>query len=163
MSSVAVGPHLARAPRHAAVTPDAPPETQAAAEAFEAVWPQWYVRYSVERAPFRMTSLPSRLRHSPTYLTAEAFIDVRGVRPDGTVGLDPAAYEALCWWDHLHPVVLFVHDEANGRWCLEPISTVSAWISAGAVHPEILRGGRRGWAIPAKLIFGGADAELQLP
>src|SRR5438445_248031 len=29
--------------------PTAPPELQAAARRFEAVWPQWYVRYSVER------------------------------------------------------------------------------------------------------------------
>jgi hypothetical protein len=163
MSSVAVGSELAGAFLPQAVASDAPAEMQAAAQAFEAVWPQWYVRYSVERAPFRMTSLPSRLRHSPAYLTAEAFIDVRGVRPDGTVGLDPETYEALCWWDHLHPVVLFVHDEVNGRWCLEPISTVSAWIAAGAACPEILRGGRRGWAVPAELIFGEADTELQLP
>jgi hypothetical protein len=163
MSSVAVRPQLASAPQPQAVAADAPPETLAAALAFEAVWPQWYVRYSVERAPFRMTSLPSRLRHSPTYLTAEAFIDVRGVRPDGMVGLDPDAYEALCWWDYLHPVVLFVHDAIHGRWCLEPISTVSAWIAAGAVQPEILRGGRRGWAVPADLMFGEGDTELQLP
>ena len=33
--------------------PTAPPELQAAARRFEAVWPQWYVRYSLERAPFR--------------------------------------------------------------------------------------------------------------
>jgi hypothetical protein len=149
------------------VASTAPPETQAAARAFEGVWPQWYVRYSVERAPFRMTSLPSRLRHAPTYLTSETFIDVRGVRADGTVLLDPEAYEALCWWDLLHPVVLFVHDEATGHWCLEPISTVAAWVAAGAVRPEAGPGGRTGWVIPAGLIFGDqaapGQADIQLP
>src|SRR5581483_3642635 len=62
--------------------PTAPPELQAAARRFEAVWPQWYVRFSVDRAPFRMTNLPAKLRHSPAYLTAETFIDVRAVRHD---------------------------------------------------------------------------------
>ena len=134
--------------------PTAPPEIQAAARRFEAVWPQWYVRYSVERAPFRMTNLPSRLRHSPAYLTAETFIDVRSVRDDGMVWLDPEAYEALCWWDLLHPVVLFISDERGGRWCLEPISAVTDWISTGRVQPLAGRAGSTWWAIPADVIFG---------
>ena len=133
--------------------PPAPPELQAAARRFEAVWPQWYVRYSVERAPFRMTNLPSKLRHSPAYLTAETFIDVRSVRDDGMVRLDPEAYEALCWWDLLHPVVLFISDERTGRWCLEPISAVTEWISTGRVDPVPRPGRSTCWAIPADLIF----------
>ena len=136
--------------------PTAPPEIQAAARRFEAVWPQWYVRYSVERAPFRMANLPSRLRHSPAYLTAETFIDVRSVRDDGMVRLDPEAYEALCWWDLLHPVVLFISDERTGRWCLEPISAVTEWIATGRVKPVAGPGGAQWWAIPADLIFGEA-------
>lgn len=134
--------------------PTAPPENEAAARRFEAVWPQWYVRYSVDRAPFRMTSLPSKLRHSPAYLTAETFIDVRSVRDDGTVRLDPEAYEALCWWDLLHPVVLFVSDERTGRWSLEPISAVTEWISSGRVEPVPGPGRATSWSIPAELIFG---------
>jgi hypothetical protein len=136
--------------------PTAPPELQAAARRFEAVWPQSYVRYSVERAPFRLTTLPARLRHSPAYLTAETFIDVRSVRDDGMVRLDPEAYEALCWWDLLHPVVLFVSDERTGRWCLEPISAVTEWISTGRVQPVAGPAGATWWAIPADLIFGDA-------
>jgi hypothetical protein len=115
--------------------PTAPPELGAAARRFEAVWPQWYVRYSVERAPFRLANLPAKLRHSPTYLTAETFIDVRSVGADGTVRLHPEVYEALCWWDLVHPVVLFITDERTGRWCLEPISAVTEWISTGHVGP----------------------------
>ena len=133
--------------------PTAPPEIQAAARRFEAVWPQWYVRYSVERAPFRLANLPSKLRHSPAYLTAETFIDVRSVRDDGTVRLDLEAYEALCWWDLLHPVVLFISDERSGRWCLEPISAVTEWISTGRVEPCPGPGRSTWWAIPADLIF----------
>jgi hypothetical protein len=135
----------------------APPEILAAARRFEAVWPQSYVRYSLERAPFRLANLPARLRHSPAYLTAETFIDVRSVRDDGTVPLDPEAYEALCWWDLLHPVVLFISDERTGQWCLEPISAVTEWISTGRVRP--LTGPAQGawWSIPADLIF--ADQE----
>ena len=116
--------------------PTAPPEIQAAARRFEAVWPQWYVRYSVERAPFRLANLPSKLRHSPAYLTAETFIDVRSVRDDGVVRLDPEAYEALCWWDLMHPVVLFISDERTGR-----------------VQPVAGPAGATWWAIPADLIF----------
>jgi len=133
--------------------PTAPPELQAAARRFEAVWPQWYVRYSLERAPFRMNNLPSKLRFSPAYLTAETFIDVRSVRDDGTVRLDPEAYEALCWWDLLHPVVLFISDERNGSWCLEPISAVTEWISTGRVEPVAGPAGSTWWSIPADLIF----------
>lgn len=133
--------------------PTAPPEIEAAARRFEAVWPQWYVRYSVERAPFRLTSLPAKLRHSPAYLTAETFIDVRSVRDDRTVRLDPEAYEALCWWDMLHPVVLFISDERTGRWCLEPISAVTEWISSGRVEPVPGPGRTTWWSIPADMIF----------
>jgi hypothetical protein len=133
--------------------PTAPPEILAAARRFEAVWPQWYVRYSVERAPFRMANLPSKLRHSPAYLTAETFIDVRSVRDDGLVRLDPEAYEALCWWDLMHPVVLFISDERTGRWCLEPISAVTEWISSGRVTSVDGPGGATWWAIPADVIF----------
>ncbi len=139
--------------------PAAPPELGAAARRFEAVWPQWYVRYSVERAPFRMANLPAKLRHSPAYLTAETFIDVHSVRDDGTVRLDPEAYEALCWWDVVHPVVLFISDEATGRWCLEPISAVTEWISTGQVAPVPGPGGSTVWAIPADLIFKEAGAD----
>jgi hypothetical protein len=131
-----------------------PPEIQAAARRFEAVWPQWYVRWSLERAPFRLATLPVRLRHSPAYLTAEAFIDVRSVRADGTVRLDPEAYEALCWWDLLHPVVLFVSDERTGRWSLDPISALTEWISSGRVEAVPGPAGTTLWAIPADLIFG---------
>ena len=141
--------------------PAAPPELQAAARRFEAVWPQWYVRYSVERAPFRMTTLPSRLRHSPAYLTAETFIDVRSVRDDGMVRLDPEAYEALCWWDLLHPVVLFISDERTGRWCLEPISAVTEWISTGRVEPVPGPGRSTLWAIPADLIFREEEVGIE--
>lgn len=133
--------------------PAAPPELGAAARRFEAVWPQWYVRYSLERVPFRMANLPSKLRHSPAYLTAETFIDVHSVRGDGTVRLDPEAYEALCWWDLLHPVVLFISDERSGRWSLEPISAVTEWISTGRVAPVAGPGRSTSWAIPADLIF----------
>jgi hypothetical protein len=136
--------------------PTAPAESQAAAHRFEAVWPQWYVRYSVDRAPFRMANLPSRLRHSPAYLTAETFIDVRSVREDGLVRLDPEAYEALCWWDLLHPVVLFISDERSGRWCLEPISAVTEWIATGRVRPVAGPADGTWWAIPADVIFGEA-------
>ena len=134
--------------------PTAPPELGAAARRFEAVWPQWYVRSSLARAPFRMTNLPSKLRHSPAYLTAETFIDVHSVRDDGTVRLDPEAYEALCWWDLLHPVVLFISDERTGRWCLEPISAVTEWISTGRVQPAPGPARTTLWAIPADVIFG---------
>ena len=132
--------------------PTAPPEIQAARR-FEAVWPQWYVRYSVERAPFRLATLPPRLRHSPAYLTAETFIEVRSVGHDGLVRLDPEAYEALCWWDLVHPVVLFISDERTGRWCLEPISAVTEWISTGRVQPVAGPAGATWWAIPADVIF----------
>jgi hypothetical protein len=138
--------------------PTAPPELGAAARRFEAVWPQWYVRYSVDRAPFRLTNLPSRLRHCPAYLTAETFIDVRAVHDDGTVRLDPEAYEALCWWDLVHPVVLFISDEQTGRWCLEPISAVTEWISTGHVEAVPGPGGSSSWAIPAELIFGAVSS-----
>ena len=134
--------------------PTAPPELQAAARRFEAVWPQWYVRYSLERAPFRMTNLPSKLRHSPAYLTAETFIDVRSVRDDGRVRLDAEAYEALCWWDSLHPVVLFISDERTGRWCLEPIAAVTEWIGSRQVEAVPGPAQSTWWAIPAELIFG---------
>ena len=133
--------------------PTAPPEIEAAARRFESVWPQWYVRFAVERAPFRLANLPARLRHSPAYLTAETFIDVRSVRDDGHVRIDPEAYEALCWWDLLHPVVLFITDERTGRWCLEPISAVTEWISTGRVRPVAGPGGAGWWAIPAAVIF----------
>src|SRR5207237_10318243 len=123
---------------------------------FAAVVPLGCVRYSVSPAPFRMANLPSRLRHSPAYLTAETFIDVRSVRDDGTVRLDLEAYEALCWWDLLHPVVLFISDERTGRWCLEPISAVTEWIATGRVKPVAGPGGAQWWAIPADLIFGEA-------
>jgi hypothetical protein len=101
-----------------------------------------------------MTNLPAKLRHSPAYLTAETFIDVRAVRDDGMVRLDPEAYEALCWWDLLHPVVLFISDERTGRWCLEPISAVTEWISTGEVEAVPGPGQSTLWAIPADVIFG---------
>jgi hypothetical protein len=139
--------------------PTAPPEIEAAARRFESVWPQWYVRYAVDRAPFRLATLPAKLRHSPAYLTAETFIDVRSVRDDGLVRLDPEAYEALCWWDLLHPVVLFISDERTGRWCLEPISAVTEWIATGRVRTVDGPGGAQWWAIPADVIF---DDEIVL-
>ena len=100
-----------------------------------------------------MTNLPSRLRYSPSYLTAETFIDVRDVRSDGVVRLDPEAYEALCWWDLLHPVVLFISDERTGRWCLEPISAVTDWVTSGQVEAVKGPGESTWWAIPADVIF----------
>jgi len=105
----------------------------------------------------RLTELPAR------YNAAETFIDVRSVRDDGMVRLDPEAYEALSWWDLLHPVVLFVSDERTGRWCLEPISAVTEWISTGRVQTLAGPAGATWWAIPADLIFGDAVTSGDTP
>jgi hypothetical protein len=52
--------------------------------------------------------------------------------------------------------VLFISDERTGRWCLEPISAVTEWISTGRVQPVAGPGSSTWWAIPADVIFADA-------
>jgi hypothetical protein len=56
--------------------------------------------------------------------------------------------------------VLFISDERTGRWCLEPISAVTEWVSTGRVEPVEGPNGATWWAIPADAIF---EDDVQLP
>jgi hypothetical protein len=119
------------------------------------VWPLSYVRYGVDDPFIRVDVLPSRIRHTPAYLTAEAFVEPLELSPDGVLRLDVELYRALCWWDRVHPVVLFVHDAVSDRWCLEPVSNLTRRFEARA-NGSLSRPDRRTrYALPGWLIFDG--------
>lgn len=148
----AVGAGLGPSP---ATPPAGAVPATSAAQCFEEAWPLSYVRYGVDDPFVHADALPARIRHTPAYLTAEAFVEPIDLGPDATLRLEAEVYRALCWWNQVHPVVLFVHDATTGRWCLEPVSNLTRRFDGNGGRVTSRPDRRSRYALPAWLIFDG--------
>jgi hypothetical protein len=146
----AVGTELGPAP---ATPPAGAVPANPAARRFEETWPLWYAPYGQHDGQFRAENLPARIRHTPAYLTMEAFVEPLELGPDGILRLEADHYRALCWWDRVHPVVLFVLDSETRRWCLEPVSNLTRRVEAAAKRTLSRPDRRERYAVPGWLIF----------
>ena len=74
-----------------------------------------FARFGFNRPNLHMSKLPTHLRYAPDYVTEDGFVEVQGFGRDQTCKLKVDKWEALRYWDCLHPVYLFVYDSFNKR------------------------------------------------
>lgn len=83
---------------------------------FEAVYPQGWARYGLNRPPIQMGKLPPKIRYTPDYVTSKGLIEVQGFGRDQTFKLKDDKYDALNQWHLDFRVDLFVWDTTNKRY-----------------------------------------------
>lgn len=83
---------------------------------FEAVYPQGWERYGLNRPRLSMSMLPPKIRYTPDYVTSKGLIEVQGFGRDQTFKLKMDKYEALNEWHLDFRVDLFVWDTTNKRY-----------------------------------------------
>ena len=86
-----------------------------AEQAFETVWHTNWERFGLNRPRLKMSALPPVIRHTPDYLTSNNLVEVQGLGKDQTLKLKLEKYEALEWWNKVHPLLFFVYDSHNDR------------------------------------------------
>lgn len=83
---------------------------------FEAVYPQGWARYGINRPPINLSKVPAFVRYTPDYLTAKGLVEVQGFGRDQTFKLKDDKYEALRAWQLEFRVDIFVWDTTNKRY-----------------------------------------------
>lgn len=83
---------------------------------FEAVYPQGFTRYGINRPPIAVAMIPEFVRFTPDYLTSKGFVEVQGFGKAQQFNLKVAKYEALNEWHSVFRVDLFAYDSHNGRY-----------------------------------------------
>lgn len=83
---------------------------------FEAVYPQGWARFGLNRPPINLSQVPSKIRYAPDYITSKGFVEVQGFGRDQTVKLKVAKYEALNQWHLEFRCDLFLWDSHNRRY-----------------------------------------------
>lgn len=85
---------------------------------FEAVYPEAFARYGLQRPPVNLNGVPAFVRYTPDYFTNKGLVEVQGFGRDQTFKLKVDKYEALRDWEVFAGwrVDLFVWDSANHRY-----------------------------------------------
>jgi hypothetical protein len=83
---------------------------------FEAVYPQGWARYGINRPPIQLANVPAFVRYTPDYLTSKGLIEVQGFGRDQTFKLKDDKYEALRQWQAIFRVDIFVWDSTHKRY-----------------------------------------------
>lgn len=82
---------------------------------FEAVYPEGWVRFGLERPPIRMDYLPDKMRYTPDYLTSKGLVEVQGLGRDRRFKMKHSKLAALQDWHEDFRVDLFVWDRTAER------------------------------------------------
>jgi hypothetical protein len=103
--------------------------------AFEAVYPESWVRYGLNRPRIWLGDVPAFVRYTPDYLTARGLVEVQGFGRDQTVKLKAAKRAALLMWHALFDVDVFLWDSHHRR---------HATVGMGALHLALEEHGAQG-------------------
>lgn len=78
-----------------------------------------YIRFGLNRPPFKVVTLPRLIRHMPDYLMADRLVEVQGIGRDAVLKLKPEKYAALTAWNDLvYPVELWVWDSHRSKYAV---------------------------------------------
>ena len=83
---------------------------------FEAVYPQGWARYGLNRPPIQLKNVPPKIRYTPDYITGKGLVEVQGFGRDQTFKLKIDKWQALIDWHNDFRVDLFVWDTTNKRY-----------------------------------------------
>ncbi len=120
-----------------------------AEKVFEAVYPQGFARFGLNRPPINLTNIPPFVRFMPDYLTAKGLVEVQGFGTDQIAKFKVQKLDVLRQWHRLFRVDFFLWDRTNLRygWLrLNDLEEAMPWI-----HAELrsFHEGNQYWAIPA--------------
>lgn len=122
---------------------------------FERVFSKGWARYGLNRPPIQMSKIPARLRYTPDYITTNKLVEVQGFGRDQLFKLKIDKWQALHFWNSVHPVDLFVWDTTNKRWCMIGLFSIDKLVEqCGEIKhfPE----GKAYMAIPGDDLFAAA-------
>lgn len=111
---------------------------------FEAVYPEGFVRWGLNRPPINVSQLPEQMRYAPDYLTAKGLVEVQGVGSDQLLKLKVEKYEALRKWGDVMRTDLFVWDSKHRRYAWVRLDDLRALLGDLRQFPE----GKPYWSIP---------------
>jgi hypothetical protein len=85
---------------------------------FDAVFGDSSDRWGLDHPPFDMQNLSSIVRYAPDRIMARKLVECKGLGKDGVLKIKIEQLEALRFWDHIHPVAIFIWDAFNKRWTM---------------------------------------------
>lgn len=109
-------------------------------------------RWGLVRPKLHMASLPERIREAPDYLLSNRFVEVKGMGRDDILKLKVSSYQSLNWWDHTHPVHLWIWSSHRWAYADHPIIEIRAMIDGGEVELATFHDGKAYFAIPGRLL-----------
>lgn len=85
-----------------------------------------YVRYGLNRPPFKVITLPRFIRYAPDYLMADRLVEVQGIGRSAELRLKVDKYAALMAWnDMVLNVDLWVWDSHRIRYSQTPLVDIA--------------------------------------
>jgi hypothetical protein len=112
-----------------------------------------FERFGWNRPSFSMTKLPTRLRYTPDYCTSNNLVEVQGLGKDQVFKIKLEKYNSLRYWNDLHPVVIFVWDSYNERYCFVTLDEIDKLIARRGATLDAFHEGKAYFAIPADRVF----------
>lgn len=90
-----------------------------------------FIRYGLNRPPFKVANLNDMQRNTPDYLCGTGdFVEVMGCGRDNVVKLKPDKWEAQLAWDRkVGPVKFFLWNSNHGEWALISTAEMRALVT----------------------------------
>lgn len=123
---------------------------------FERVTCDTWIRWGLQRPPLKVSQLPARIRYAPDYLTSRAFVEAQGFGRDGELKVKIDKYNALHWWNDVHPVHLFVYDSHKKRNTRIALRELDRIIADGGARLASFPEGKSYFAIDGESVFDAA-------
>ncbi len=112
-----------------------------------------FVRKGLSRPPIQLSSVPARIRYEPDYLMSKNLVEVQGVGRDQIVKVKLDKWNCLCFWNGIHPVMIYVWDSHKQRECLFPLFNFEKLIAKGKGSLGVFAEGKPYFAFAADDIF----------
>lgn len=101
---------------------------------FEAVYPEGFVRFGINRPPINLANVPAKIRYTPDFLTGRGLVEVQGFGKDQILKLKHDKLNALWAWHEDFRVDLFVWDSTNKEYGWVRLPELDDAITAHAVE-----------------------------
>lgn len=119
---------------------------------FEAVYPEGYVRYGLNRPPIYLAWVPPFIRYSPDYLTAKGLVEVQGFGRDRTLKCKTDKLDALLEWHRIFRADLFVWNSKDQQYAWVRIPDLWTAVCDGAAEERTFDEGKPYWALRSESI-----------
>ena len=91
---------------------------------FTKVHPTNTVKFGLDRPPIGLKNVPTRIRYTPDFLTAQGLVEVKGVGRDQLLKLKVENWNCLLFWNGVFATSLFVWDSHNRRYAYVDLADI---------------------------------------